>query len=78
MKTYFHNIIMLVFHHVIMSFQTKEMDPSWFLFLISHFLRGEVGTLLTFTSNEIGSSVTRISSEEQKQGDLGSSKDSMT
>ena len=51
MNTYFHNIIMLVFHHVIMSFQTNEMDPSWFLFLISHFLRREVSTLLTFTSN---------------------------
>ena len=51
MNTYFHTIIMLVFHHVIMSFQTNQTDPSWFVFLISRFLRGDVSTLLTFTSN---------------------------
>ena len=79
MNTYFHNIIMLVFHHVIISFQTNQTDPSWFLFFNFTFSEGGSQHCLNFYKQlVIGSSMTIIKSDEQKQGDLGSSKDSVT
>ena len=60
----FHNIIMLVFHHVIMSFQTNQTDPSWFLFF--NFTFSEGGSQHSFNFYKqlvIGSSMTRIKSD---------------